>query len=233
MHPDNAGVLTYRREIVAVPTGSESTEMVEALQRMSRLALKLLSGEELGPASEDGYIPRGFRRQVIHPKRGCERAVDMLNARLSRRPWVSEMLITSYDVVPPAQPVKDARQAQVALVTTGGLVPRGNKDRQVGAKAEKCFRYGIEGTKALSPEEWESVHDGFNTATLNRENPNYAMPLSYARYLEETGELAGIYPFCFCTTGNATAVSVARRMGSEIAEELKQNHVDGALLVAT
>ncbi len=233
MFPDNAGVLTYRKEILAVSSGIDISEMASVVGRMARLAMKLARGEELGPASEEGYVPRGIRREVMHDRPGYERAVDMLNARLAGKPWVSEMLITGYDVVPPATPLKNLKESTIALVSTGGLVPRGNEDRLVGSRAEQFFRYSLEGVSSLSIEDWESVHGGFGTLILNTKNPNYAMPLQTVRYLEDTGAIKAVYPWFFSTTGNAAAVSAGRRMGAEIAAELNEHHIDGVLLVAT
>jgi glycine reductase len=233
MHPDNAGILTYRREVVAVPTGSDSSEMVQALGKMVALASRLVHRNELGPAAVEGYIPRGIRRPVTHDQPGAERAIEMLTARLAGRAYASEMLITSYDTISPAPPLKDLRSAVIALVSSGGLVPRGNRDRLVGARAEQFFRYAIDGLGALTVEAWESVHGGFSTVILNNKDPNYAMPLSNVRALERQAVFKGVYPFFFSTTGNGTAVSAAKRMGAEIARELSANRVDGVLLVAT
>ena len=233
MFPDNAGMLTYRREILAVSTGNDLSEMAQVLGKMASLATKLVRQEELGPATAEGYIPRGIRREVMHDRPGYERAVDMLTARLSGKPFVSEMLLTGYDVVPPAAPLKSLKDSTIALVSTGGLVPRGNQDRLVGSRAERFYRYGLDGVSSLSVEEWESVHGGFGTLILNTKNPNYAMPLSTVRYLEDTGAISAVYPWFFSTTGNGAAVSAGRRMGAEIAAELNEHHVDGVLLVAT
>jgi glycine reductase len=233
MHPENPGVLTYRRDIWAVPTGASSAEMAQALEKMVRLGLKRLRGETLGPAQVEGYLPHGIRQQVMHDALGYERAVAMLTARLADKPFVSEMLITGYDTVPPAPPVKDLKAAVIGLVSSGGLVPRGNRDRLVGARAEQFFRYSIDGLEALTVEAWESVHGGFSTVILNNKNPNYAMPLSIVRALEAQGAVKGIYPHFFSTTGNGTAVGAAKRMGAEIARELRANRIDGVLLVAT
>ena len=184
-------------------------------------------------AQEEGYVPTGFRREVMHERYGYERAVDMLVARLTGKPYVSEMMLTGYDTILPAPPLTNLRDAVIGLVSSGGLVPRGNRDRLVGSKAEQFFKYDISGTDSLSVDTWESVHGGFGTLILNTKDPNYAMPLSTVRHLEQEGEIKGVYSQFFTTTGNGTAVSSARRMGSEIAAELKQHHVDGVLLVAT
>jgi glycine reductase len=136
-------------------------------------------------------------------------------------------------VAHPAPPVTDLGAAVIALVSSGGLVPRGNRDRLVGARAEQFFRYSIDGMSALTVEAWESVHGGFSTVILNNKDPNYAMPLSIVRSLERQAVIKGVYPYFFSTTGNGTAVSSAKRMGAEIARELGANRVDGVLLVAT
>src|SRR5262249_56441214 len=78
MYPDNAAIITHRRELVAVPTGLDPRDMRDILDRMAALGLKLVRGAPLGPAGEDGYVPRGIRRLVWKDKVGYERAVDML-----------------------------------------------------------------------------------------------------------------------------------------------------------
>jgi glycine reductase len=50
MHPENPGVAVFGRQAVIVPTGASAVEMQTALGAMARLALKVASGEELGPA---------------------------------------------------------------------------------------------------------------------------------------------------------------------------------------
>ena len=233
MHPENVGVLTYRRDIVAVPSGLSVAELASVIAKMAALGLKLARGEELGPALEEGYIPRGYRRAVMKEKLGYERAVEMLVARVSGKPYVSEVQVKAYDSADPAPPIENLSEATLALVTSGGMVPRGNPDRLVSAHASGFFRYSIEGLDALSVEDWESVHGGFNTTILNTENPNYALPLTRVRELERQGVFKKLYHHYFATVGNQTAVTEARRMGREIVEELKGADVDGVLLVST
>jgi glycine reductase len=170
---------------------------------------------------------------VVKEKLGYERAVDMLVARTTDRPWASEVQVKSYESIAPAPPLDDLGDATIALITSGGLVPRGNPDRQVGGHATDCFKYSIDGLDALTVEDWESVHGGFNTTYINTVNPNYVLPLPRVRELEKQGVFKKLYPTIFATTGNGTAVTVGRRMGAEIAEELSEANVKGALLVAT
>ena len=52
--------------------------MAQALAGMARLGGKLLSGEPLGPAREEGVYSQRDRKNFLHEKRGAERAVEML-----------------------------------------------------------------------------------------------------------------------------------------------------------
>ncbi len=232
MYPDNAAVITHRRELLAVPTGADATEMKAAVFAMAELGLKLAGGEELGPAAEEGYLPRGVRRLVLKDRVGYERALDMLLARVEGRRFASEVQVQQYEKVPPAPTIDDLSRAKIAIVVSTGIVPRGNPDSMVSAFSLESYRYSIEGVDALEVDDWESVHGGFNTRILNAQNPNYALPLPTLRRLEADGQIGGIYPYFFSTVGNGTAVGPAREIGRRIAEELTDAKVDGALEVA-
>jgi glycine reductase len=233
MTPDNTGVITYRRHIIAVPTGSSPVEMPSIMARMARIALKLGRGEPLGTAHQEDYLPRGLRKPVVCENTGARRAVDMMEARLLGQPFRSEVFIQEYDVVSPPSPLSSLQDKTIALVTSGGMVPDGNPDRLGSARAESFFRYNIAGLQELKAGEWISVHGGFNTRWLNTKDPNYALPLRTIRETEAEGGIGKIYEVYFATTGNQTAVTEARRMGREIADELQEQQVDAALLVAT
>ncbi len=233
MHPENTGILTHRRDIIAVPTSTEASGMGDAAPQMARLALKLVRSEQLGPATIEGYVPRGVRKEASHDLSGSERAFDMMMARVSGRPFTSEVQIQGYDIVPPAPPVADMSNATLALVTSGGLVPKGNPDGQVGGRAKDFFRYSIDGVERLSPSDWESVHTGFSTVHLNTKDPSYVLPLAIVRDLQNAGTIKGVYKYFLSTTGNGTPVTTAKRMGAEMGKELKDAGVDGVLLVAT
>ncbi|MBI4306382.1 MAG: glycine/betaine/sarcosine/D-proline family reductase selenoprotein B [Chloroflexi bacterium] len=233
MHPDNTGVLTFRRNLLVIPTGTAVSEMPSAMARLAVFARKLASGHKLGPALEEGYLPRGFRQLVIHDRTGAERAFEMMMARILGRPFVSEVQIPQYEMVPPARPISGSGSTKFALVTTGGLVPKGNPDRQVGGRATDYFKYSIAGLTELSTTEWESVHAGFSTTHLNTKDPSYVLPLPIIREFEDRGLIGGVHPYFFSTTGNGTPVTVAKRMAESVAGELKEAGVGAALLVAT
>jgi glycine reductase len=232
MYPDNAAIITHRRELLAVPTGLEPTEMKAILTRMVGLGLRRVHGEPLGSAAEEGYIPRGIRRLVLKDKVGYERAVDMLLAQVAGRPVASEIQVQQYDRVPPAPPVGNLSRSIIGIVVSTGIVPRGNPDHLPGARALAAGRYSIDGLGSLDVARWESAHGGFNTKILNTRSPDYALPLGTLRALEAEGAIGGIYPWFYSTVGNQTAVGPARAIGRRVAEEFRDAGVAAALQVS-
>ena len=232
MYPDNAAIITHRRELLAVPTGLDPTEMKAILTRMVGLGLRRVHGEPLGSAAEEGYVPRGIRRLVTKDKVGYERAVDMLLAQVAGRPVASEIQVQQYDRVTPAPPVRDLSRSLIGIVVSTGIVPRGNPDHLPGARALAAGRYSIEGVGSLDVARWESAHGGFNTKILNTRSPDYALPLGTLRALEAEGAIGGIYPWFYSTVGNQTAVGPARAIGRRVAEEFRDAGVAAALQVS-
>jgi glycine reductase complex component B subunit gamma len=232
MYPDNAAIITYRRELLAVPTGLNPSDMRDIVVRMVALGLKVVRCEPLGPALDEGYIPHGVRKLVTKDRVGYERAVDMLLARVSGRRFVSEILVQHYEHVTPAPPVPDLSRATIGIVVSTGIVPRGNPDRLPGARALTAGRYSIDQLPRLDVGDWESAHGGFNTKVLNTENPDYALPLGALRALEAEGAIGGIYPWIYSTVGNQTAVGPARKIGQLAAAEFRDAGVAVALQVS-
>ncbi len=232
MHPENPGVLSYRRYSVIVPTGSNPAEMQSVLSVMVPIGLKLAAGEELGLPADEGYIPRGMRKQIVRDEPGYKRAMDMLVAKLQGRPFESEVPFRQPEVVEPAPPVADLGRARVALISTGGLIPKGNPDRQLSGNPDRYFTYDVEGMLTLTNDEWEAFHGGyFNQIATG--NPNYVMPLRYMREFEKQGVVGGTHPIIFTLPGVGTPVEKSIRFGEQIARELKEAGVDACILVAT
>ena len=233
MHPDNAGISANRQQILAIPTGETPTETANDLGVMARLGLKLVRGEQLGPADVEGYLFTGLRRPHTREKPAAQRATDMLLARIGGRPFVSEIPAHMWDQVPAPKPVASLKDATIALVTSAGIVPRGNPDQQSSAVPRRVLKYDVTGIDRLTVDDWESVHSGFKGYIYNTVNPNYAMPLPAVREAERRGLIKSIYRNVFSVVGGGCPVTDARRMGKEIAQELKQQGIQAAILAST
>ena len=232
MHPENPGASGARREIYIVPTGLSVTSMPAALEALAPLARRLGRGEALGPAEIDGYLPQGRRRVYDRERPGYQRALAMLLDKLHGRPYRSEVPYAAPERVPPAPPIADLSRARIALVTTGGLVRKGNPDKQVSANAVRYHRHTVAELESLSPTEWEAYHAGYFNHIVNS-NPNYILPLSFLRDLERQGRIGKVHEHIYALPGVSTPVAVSVGHGRSIAADLKAGGVDGALLVAT
>jgi len=232
MHPAAPAATMFRRELLIVPTGATAADMPRTLPPLARLALKLARGEALGSAEVEGYLPRGVRKSGMRGEPGFARALAMLEAKLAGRPFVSEIPYQAAEAVAPAPPVADLSRAEIALVTTGGLVPKGNPDGQTSGNAQKYFRYPIDQLQALRPGEWEAYHVGYFTHLVDS-NPNYVLPLGYMRELEKAGLVGAVHRYAYTLPGVSTPVATARRLGEGIAAQLREGQVGGCLLVST
>lgn len=230
MHEENPGVAAAGGKALVVPTAVNVAGMRDALPRLAALAGALVSGRELGPPEDEGYLPRGFRRNFHAEKVGAERAIDLLLAKLAGE--TRSEVEAGFDRVEPPTPVTDLSQALLALVTEAGCVPQGNPDRLPSIRAHGWLRYSLAGQKTLSPARYECVHGGFDVSLAN-EDPNRLVPLDVVSGLLEEGRIGRLHDFFYTTTGNGTPVSSATAFGQEIARELREAGVEAVLLSGT
>lgn len=230
LHPENPGVLVYPHGYI-VATGNSAVQMAAALRTMVGVAEKRLASA-LGPAEVEGYLPRGTRRPGLRETPGAERAVRMLVDKLRGRAIRTEIPVEQYEATSPARPVPDIRRARLGLVTTGGVVPKGNPDHIKRCSETRWRSYDLAGRAALSPEEFECVHGGFfNLPACG--NPNLVLPLDVLRELEREGAYGQLVERYYATCGNDQRLADCKRNGEEIAQALREQQADAALLVAT
>ena len=231
MNVSNPGVELFRSELYIVPTGPTALSMVDALPRLAAVALKLGSGVELGRADVEGYFPRGVRRNIRLERGAAERAIDMLLAKLGGHPYRTELLIESFETVPPPPPVPDLGRALVALVTESGLVPDGNPDKLETWNASKWFKYPIGGVADLERGRYEAWHGGCDTSWTN-DDPDRAVPLDAARRLEQDGVIGRLYDHYYVTTGNMANIKMMAKIGAEMAQDMTRQGIEAVILTA-
>lgn len=231
MFPDNPAVEQYKSIFPIVHTTDDVIGMEKSLQAMAALGVKLLQHEDISP-EQDGYIVQGIRRNVFVAKTGAERVVDMLLQKVRGEAFVTEYPMPTFDRVPPAPAVKDMASAHLALITSGGIVPRSNPDKIESAGASKFGCYPLDGFKALSPESHETVHGGYDPTYANRD-PNRVLPLDAVRELLDAGKIGSLHSHYYATVGNATSVANAQKFGKEIAGKLVADGVQAVILTST
>lgn len=231
MYIENPGVELYSKKTYIVPCADSARGMPKNLKSMAALALKLLSGEALGPAREAGYIHRGIRKNFIHELNGAERAVQMLLKKLKGEEFRTEYEMPKFNKIPPAAPVTDLKHATIALVSSGGIVPMGNPDHIRVSSAESYGKYDISSLTDMKGT-YESVHGGYDRTYANAD-PDVVVPLDIMCELEKEGVFGKIYPYFYTTTGTGTAVAFAEKFGKEIGADLRNAGVDAAILTST
>ena len=232
MFPENPGVELYKRHVYIIETTDNAAGMRQAMLKMLSLVLKLYRGQPIGRPEEEGYIPQGIKKTILSDRLASERAIDLLLKKLRGEAYCTEVLFSGLDVVPLAAPVANIAEATIALVTEGGLVPKGNPDSLESSRAMKYVKYRVEELEKEGALKFQSIHIGFDTSFIN-EDPNQLVPVDALRELESEGKFKKIYPEFFVTTGVGTTMENSRKIGERMAAELRSAGVSAAILTST
>ena len=232
MYPENPGVEMYRKSAWIIQTPDSAAGMRKAVPAMAKLALKLLKGEEIGKPEIEGYIERGIRKNIFYDKLAAERCVDMFVAKLKGEPFETEYKMPVFDRVDPQPAVKDMKNAVIALVTSGGICPKGNPDHIEASSASKFGEYDITGVDNLTSETYCTAHGGYD-ATYADQDADRVLPVDVLRELELEGVIGKLHNKFYTTVGNGTSVANAKRFGAEIVNRLVNDGVTAVILTST
>lgn len=230
MYEENPGVEMYKKGAYIVPTRNSAAGMRKAVPVIASLALKLLREEQVSPEA-DSYFVR-YRKNFQDEKRGSARAVDMLVRKLKDEEFTTEYPMPEFDNVAPATAISDLSKAKIALVTSGGIVPKGNPDRIESSSASKYGTYSIENVDTLTADSYETAHGGYDPSYANQD-PNRVLPLDIVREMEKEGVIGSLHNYFYTTVGNGTAVANAKKYAAEIAQKLLADGVDAVILTST
>ena len=232
MFIENPGVDMFRKDIYIVETANAATGMRQAIPAIAKLALKLAKNENIGAPAEEGYIPRGVRKNVFKSERGSKRAVDMLIAKLKGEKFETEYPMPDFDRVAPNPPILDMKKAKIALVTSGGIVPKGNPDRIESSSASKYGKYDLTGVSDLTAETYETAHGGYDPTYANID-ADRVLPVDVLRDLEKEGVIGELHKYYYATVGNGTSVANAKKFAATFAQELVKDGVQAVILTST
>jgi hypothetical protein len=171
-------------------------------------------------------------KRELSDQTGAERVVEMLLAKMQGKPFKTELPLPEFERVKPAPALKDLSAACIALVTDGGLVPKGNPDKIQAVNASRFGGYSIKGKDKLDAADYEVAHIGYDNAEV-RQDPHRLVPLDVARDLEKEGRIGKLLDIMYCTTGVGGTLENAENIARGIAERLKAEGVDGVILTST
>lgn len=234
MHIENPGVEMFKKDVYIFKGGNNAGRMRRDIKAMADFGNKILNGEELLWADAEGYYGRGKRHQIWLDSKepAAKRVVKMLLNKLNGEEFETELPIPKKDVVPIAPAIKDISKANIAVVTTGGIVPVNNPDRIQSASATRWGRYDYSKMDRLESGVFKTIHAGFDPAAANAD-PNVIVPLDALRAYEKEGKLGKLHEFFYSTVGTGTTQGEAARMAKEIVEYLKEAKVDGVIMTST
>ena len=231
MYEENPGVEMYSKFAYVVKAADSARGMAPAVSGMVNVIKKLIDGSELNHTT-DNYYERGIRKNYFAEKRGSERAVDMLLAKLQGEEFKTEYPMPVFDRVAPSQHIVDITKVKIALVTSGGIVPKGNPDRIESSSASKFGKYDISMFDNLTEETHETAHGGYDPTYAN-EDSDRVLPVDVLRELEQKGEIGGLHQYFYTTVGNGTSVANSKAYAKTIAQELISDGVQAVILTST
>lgn len=232
MYPENPGVEMYVKDAYILETTNSAAGMRKALPALGKFITKLINNEEIGSPEEEGYIPRGIRVNYFNERRGSARAVDLLVKKLRGEEFTTEYPMPLFDNVDPHAPVEDMKNAKIAIVTSGGIVPKGNPDHIESSSASKYGKYDISGFDDLTEETHETAHGGYDPTYANQDSDR-VIPVDVLRNMVKEGKIGSLHNYFYTTTGNGTSVANAKKWGAEIAQELVADGVTAVILTST
>jgi glycine reductase len=232
MYPENPGVELYKAGTYILPTDDSARGMGKAIPDMAEFAMKLLRGDKLGSAAEEGYIERGVRINKFFDEVGAERAVEMLLKKIRGQAFTTEYKMPVFDRVEPRPAVTDMAHATIALVSSGGIVPKGNPDHIAASSARNYGAYAIDGVDDLTGEGYQTAHGGYDQTYANQD-PDRVLPVDVLRAMEKEGKIGKLHHTYYATVGNGTAVGNARKWGAEIGKKFKDANVQAVILTST
>jgi glycine reductase len=231
MAEENPGADIYRREVYIVDSGANVAAMRDVLTRMTSFAGKLMRKQEIGPPRSEGYLPQGFLHDDFVDETAAQRMASMLFAKMTGQPYESELKTATFPAVAAPPPVLNLAAARIAIVTDGGVVPRGNPDRISSSAATNWGAYDIDGVSDLKGEDYEVSHTGFDRRYVELD-PDRMVPVDALRDLETQGVIGELHHQFISTSGLSNPISNSRRLGREIAQKLKEDEVDAVILVS-
>lgn len=233
MYEENPGVELYRKYAYIVPTNNNARGMRDAVMNMGALIKRVAAGEKLASPEKDGFFERGLRENIFLEKTGAERCVDMLLDKIRGEEFQTELPMPVFEKFEPSPAIKDMSKAKIVVMTSGGMVPQGNPHRLEACNCTKWQEYSIdEDYCGRGVTRGMVVHGGYDP-TYGNENGNRILPIDVMVELEKEGRIGKLCDYTYVTVGNGMGTDQAARFGDEIAKELLDAQIDGAILTST
>ena len=227
IYEENPGTEIYKRYAYFVPVGNSAATMRAAVPAMAEVVKQILAGEEV-----TGVFEKGIRVNYFAEERGSKRAVNMLLKKIAGEEFKTEYPMPNFDRVDPQPAIKDITKARIALVSSGGPVPKGNPDHIESSSASKYGKYSLVDIDCFTPENGETAHGGYDPVYAN-EDLDRVLPVDVIKEMVKAGEIGSLHDYWYATVGNGTSVANSKKFAADIAEQLLADGVEGVILTST
>lgn len=232
MNEVNPAVEMFKRDLFIIQTGPNAGTMRKDVKKMVMMARKMLSGEWVGFPEEAGYFPRGYKRNIPSDRLTAKRMVDMALDKFYGRPFVTETPLPHHDVVETPVPVNNLSEATILLTTDGGLYPAENPDKMPPINPDRYGMYALDSSEGFIEGKWMVNHNGYDSTTVVQD-PNRLVPFDTMFEFEKEGLIKKVHPYYLGTTGLMTSIDNSRKIGSSIAEYVKNHNIDAVIHTST
>lgn len=231
MYEENPGLELYKKYGYIFPTDINARSMRAAMAKIVAFVKKLAREERILGPEEEGYFKRGVRKNIWYEKTGAVRAVDMMLKKIAGEPFQTELPMPKFSKVPPSPAVRDLSKATIAVMTSGGIVPKGNPDHLEALSCTKYHAYSKEDFGGERMDQVDVAHGGYDP-TFALEDGNRVLPIEAVNELAREGFIGRVYDKYYVTVGNSMPVDRATMFGDAIAKELL-GKVDAVILTST
>lgn len=232
LYAENPGTDLYKDRAYILQTENNAAKMRQAMKNVAAFAKRLVEGDFIADGRKEGYHGSGPAIEIDYSTPAPQRAIRMLLDKYDHRNFHTEVMMPNHEDIPLPVLSKPLNEIKLALVTDGGLVPKGNPDHMVptNSKYYKCYSFGD--AERLDAADYEVSHQGYNNAFV-LQDPNRLVPVDAAVELQKEGKIGDVLQCYFTTAGVMTPMEVGKKFGEGIARDLKDHNVDAAILTST
>lgn len=232
LYSENPGTDLYKNRCYILQTSNNAYHMSEALKQIAEFAKRLVSGASIRDGKEEHYHGSGPAVIIDYSVPAPVRGINMLLAKASGAPYHTEVMMPNHEQIPIPTLNKPLSECRIAVVTDGGLVPKGNPDGQVPTNSKAFKEYSVAKMESLQAKDWEVSHQGYNNAFVLAD-PNRLVPIDALRRLADAGVIGSVNDTIFSTAGVMTPMEKCKSFGENIAKILKKEGVDAVIETST
>ena len=150
--------------------------MRQVVKQVAVFAKRLVEGDFIGDGKKEGYHGSGPEIEIDYTIPAPKRALAMLLKKYHHENFYTEVIMPNHEDIPLPVLDKPLDEIKIAVVTDGGLVPKGNPDNQVPTNSKYYKIYDTHGVDALNAKDYEVSHQGYNNAFVLAD-PNRLVPV--------------------------------------------------------